>query len=290
MAMFNPQAIGAPQMGGQQQNMQQNQPAQTGSAQPPPISAPAPARGPIGGNLFDQPQSPQVGFQMPQMGHNVPPAQQTGMFPGINTNQAGGNNQQQTGRQRDQQMFDDLLASHDDSWAGIEQSMQGSQAALQRRNAAIQAAMGRSIGGGFAAGSAQAALQGASMLMNARNTHEAQRRQLMSDWLNKNIQDTRTDEGRAREDQLRAEDMEFAAGQQEADIAASTPAHTGAFGETAPDRADYDSYQDYQQAIARWSMGQLYDVTGGSGVHQAAMGSPQDRMSPEEFWRLLNGG
>ena len=91
-------------------------------------------------------------------------------------------------------LYQDILKSHANAWSGIEQGQNANAAQLQRRNAAMNAAMGRSVGGGFASGMQQAFLTGQQQLNAARLQHEQQGRNLQLDWLDRMVRRRQRDE------------------------------------------------------------------------------------------------
>lgn len=85
-------------------------------------------------------------------------------------------------------LYKDILASHQNAWSGIQSGVQANTALNQRRMAAMNASAGRSMGGAFFGGQAQAFLGGQQNLLNAQLQHEAQGRQIQMDWLDKQLQ------------------------------------------------------------------------------------------------------
>lgn len=131
------------------------------------------------------------------------------------------------GQTEEQQMYDDLMRSHQEGWAATQEGIQGQIAAEQRRNAAINAAMGRSVGGGFAAGSAQAALGGAQLLGQARAEHERGTRALLMDQMDRERRERERREDKNFQRELRTMDLEEKAASDRANepLTASEEAH-----------------------------------------------------------------
>jgi hypothetical protein len=71
------------------------------------------------------------------------------------------------------QLYQDLMASHKESWQNQEDIARAQAARGQRRAAEMAAGMGAATGGGtFASGQAQAGLKGQELMMNARRQHD----------------------------------------------------------------------------------------------------------------------
>ena len=100
-------------------------------------------------------------------------------------------------RQQEDALYKDILDSHKNAWSDIEKGHVANMATMQRRSAAINAAMGRSIGGGFWANLGQAQISGQNQLDQAKLQHEQQGRNLQLDWLDKMIRRREGDEGLA---------------------------------------------------------------------------------------------
>ena len=79
----------------------------------------------------------------------------------------------------------DIMKSHQASWAGIQQGVEANTALNARRASEMNAGMGRNIAGGFGGMMAQAQLGGQQNLINARSGWEKEGRGIQMDWLDK---------------------------------------------------------------------------------------------------------
>lgn len=99
-----------------------------------------------------------------------------------------------------EERFQNILTDLQGSWQETQNQLARQAAADQRRASAINAAMGRNIGGGFAGLSAQAGLAAGQNLSAARQAHNAQVRDAQMQWLDRVFQ--REEAARARGHQL----------------------------------------------------------------------------------------
>ena len=76
------------------------------------------------------------------------------------------------------QIYEDIISDHDQSWEAKGQMVARQGAAAQRQNAAMNARMGRAVGGAFGAGMAQATLSTNEQLLDERTRHDEQKRSL----------------------------------------------------------------------------------------------------------------
>lgn len=83
--------------------------------------------------------------------------------------------------------YEDMMKDYDKSWAGTQEMGQSNLAALQRRAAAMQGSMGRSVAGGFAGAMSGAYLGGMQQLYQARQAHEAGARDLKRQYLESKV-------------------------------------------------------------------------------------------------------
>lgn len=107
------------------------------------------------------------------------------------------------------QLYEDLLKRHEDSWSNIEQMQQANSAAMQRRAQAMQGAMGRSVAGGFAGAIGQAFLGGQQQMLQARQAHEQQYQNLAMQMLGRKEERERYEQG--RQDRLDSEERQLIA-------------------------------------------------------------------------------
>ena len=106
-------------------------------------------------------------------------------------------------------LFQDLLNSHEGSWADKQKALQYNAAKMQRQNAEVNARLGGSIGGGFAGGMAQAQLGANQQMLEERNKHDDRGRDLRLSYLDKKInQRNRLDDRQFQREKF-LEDMSF---------------------------------------------------------------------------------
>ena len=93
-------------------------------------------------------------------------------------------------------MYKKLLEDHDASWADKESMQNRMGAAMQRFSLANNASMGAGFGGTAMAGYNSAALAGGAQMLQAKTSHDEQKRSLQLAWLDKQLDEKRTQDTR----------------------------------------------------------------------------------------------
>jgi len=86
---------------------------------------------------------------------------------------------------------DDITASHQSSWADTEKGLGAQRALDQRRAAAINASMGRTVGGGFGSMMASAQVRGEQAYLNARQEWKKQGEKMQFGFLDRALEEER---------------------------------------------------------------------------------------------------